>query len=50
VIICKNSYLLFYRETASETIRTLLAYGYNVEPPNPEAQGGTRGVPLTLSF
>ncbi len=25
------------RETASETVRTLMAYGYNLEPPTNEA-------------
>lgn len=28
------------RDTASETVRTLLVYGYNLEPPQGEAHEG----------
>lgn len=28
------------RDTASETVRTLLVYGYNLEPPQGEANEG----------
>lgn len=29
------------RDTASETVRTLLVYGYNLDPPTGEQQDGT---------
>jgi len=34
-----HSFPLF-RDTASETVRTLLVYGYILEPPTSEAQEG----------
>lgn len=30
------------RDTASETVRTLLVYGYNLDPPTGEQHEGTR--------
>lgn len=33
-------YYLVYRDTASETVRTLLVYGYNLDPPTGEANEG----------
>lgn len=31
---------LHHRDTASETVRTLLVYGYSLDPPTAEAQEG----------
>jgi ryanodine receptor 2 len=37
----KTYYNIIYRDTASETVRTLLVYGYNLDPPTGEANEGT---------
>ena len=36
----RNGSASFPRDTASETVRTLLVYGYNLDPPTGEAQEG----------
>ncbi len=36
VLLCANRLLFFNRDTASETVRTLLVYGYVLEPPTGE--------------
>lgn len=37
--VIKNYFI--YRDTASETVRTLLVYGYNLDPPTGETNEGT---------
>lgn len=42
MIIYQNCFVFFllFRDTASETVRTLLVYGYNLDPPTGETNEG----------
>lgn len=48
MIECGNNiYFLIYRDTASETVRTLLVYGYNLDPPTGETNEGIYNIFIT---
>ena len=39
-LFMSNSIFFIVRDTASETVRTLLVYGYNLDPPTGEQHEG----------